>query len=218
MEVVYTRKTLCYERDQSREVVSQDTQWELCKMGKYLVSLLGLVASLGVAVPAHADMELVSLATGRCLGVQSANKTSGSKVVTYSCDGTLNQRWNQAGFWASPYVMFSRLTTRVLEQTLPGSPPQAGNRCLGLSGTNAQSLNCNVTSADPDHMGWWMDYAGDYTVGGISRHCATIKSKTAVTGPIKYLTGTGAQLAQAYLSTQIATPVGNTQIWCIIPH
>lgn len=188
-------------------------------MGKYLVSLLGLVAGLGVALPASADMEIVSLATGRCLGVKSASKTSGAQVVTYSCDGTANQKWNQVGFWPSPYNMYAHLTSRVLEQTLPGSPPQAGNRCLGLDGSNnGQSLTCNVNSTDPNHMGWWLDYAGDYTVGGISRHCMTIKSKTAVTGAIKYLTGSGGQLSQVYLSTQVGpSPIGNTQIWCQIP-
>lgn len=187
-------------------------------MGKYLVSLLGLVASLGISAPANADWELLNLNTGRCLGVQSASKTSGANVVTYSCDGTLNQRWIQSGFWSSPYNMFSHVRTRVLEQTLPGSPPQAGNRCLGLSGSNAKSVNCQNNSNDPDHMGWWVDYAGQYSVGGITRHCVTLKSKTSGTGPIKYLTSQGGQLGAVYIANQATVPIGGTQIWCIIEH
>jgi hypothetical protein len=184
----------------------------MIKMGKYVVSLLGLIAILGVSLPASADWELHSLATNRCLGVKSASKTSGAQVVTFDCDNTLNQRWNQVAFWPNPNAMFSHLTSRVLEQ-LPN--PQTGNRCLGLSGTAAVSVTCNLNAQDPNSVGWWIDYIGDRTIGGVVRNCVSLRSKTSTSN--KYLTSSGANLNQPTIQSQVEIPLGATQIWCIVP-
>ena len=187
-------------------------------MAKFALGILGLVASIAVVGTAKADYEFRSLSgqfggTDICLGIQSANRTSGAKVVVWTCDGSYNQRWNQTAFWTTD-ARFAHMTSRILEKPTATS----GNRCLGLNGSNAAvSLSCLLTDSDPNGDGWWADFNGWYNINvdGVSTStpCYSFKSKTN-TITWKYLTTSGASGNQPTLQNAITGTGWSQQVWC----
>jgi len=177
-------------------------------MKKLIIGFISLVGTSAVALPASADFTIRSRLTGKCLGVSGGNPNENISVVTYTCDGTLNQRWAQGAFWPSPNNMFSHILNRVNGAT-------STNRCLGLLGNNAVNAPCNNTSSDDNSEGWWVDYAGDFTIPGLTppQHCYTFKSKLNTSTGLD--TTTGQNNVQPTRSS-FSSPVTSDQMWCIV--
>jgi uncharacterized membrane protein len=144
-------------------------------MNKHIIGFMSLVGTLAAAAPASADFTIRSLLTGKCLGVASASTADGADVVTFTCDGTLNQTWAAGAFWPSPDNMFTHILNRVNGAT-------STNRCLALEGVStdqADNESCNNNSSDSNDKGWWVDYAGYFDVPGLDdpQYCYSFKSK-----------------------------------------
>jgi hypothetical protein len=177
-------------------------------MKKLIIGFISLVGTSAVALPASADFTIRSRLTGKCLGVASGSTLANASVVTYTCDGSLNQRWAQGAFWPVPNNMFSHILNRVNGAT-------STNRCLGLLNNNAVNAACSNNSSDADHKGWWGDYAGDFNIPGLvgPQHCYTFKSKISTSTGLDTTTGqNNVQPTRASFSS----PVGSDQMWCIV--
>lgn len=178
-------------------------------MDKFMIGLMSLVGTCAVVLPASADFTIRSRLTGKCLGVSGGSGVAGTSVVTYTCDGTLNQRWAQGASWPVPNNMFSHILNRV-------NGASATDRCLGLSFGNAVNAQCNNNDSDADQKAWWGDYAGDFTIPGLvsPQHCYTFKSKINVSTGLD--TTTGQNNIQPTRSP-FSSPVTSDQMWCIVP-
>jgi hypothetical protein len=177
-------------------------------MKKLIIGFISLVGTSAVALPASADFTIRSRLTGKCLGVASGSTLANASVVTYTCDGSLNQRWAQGAFWPAPNNMFSHILNRV-------NGAASTNRCLGLLGNNAVNAACSNNSTDADHKGWWVDYAGDFNIPGLvgPQHCYTFKSKIDTWTGLD--TTTGQNNVQPTRSA-FSSPVTSDQMWCVV--
>jgi hypothetical protein len=177
-------------------------------MKKFTVGFMSLLGTLAIAMTASADFTIRSQTTGKCLGVSSGSTAADAKIVTWTCDGSLNQRWAQGAFWPSPNNMFSHILNRVNGAT-------STNRCLGLTNGLAVNASCANNTTDADQKAWWGDYAGDYAVPGLggTQHCYTFKSKINIATGLT--TSNGQNGTQPTRST-LTSPLSSGQIWCII--
>ncbi|WP_437681487.1 RICIN domain-containing protein [Sorangium sp. So ce131] len=178
-------------------------------MKNLVIGFMSLVGTLAVAGTANADYTIRSLLTGKCLGVSGGSGVAGTSVVTFTCDGTLNQRWATGAFWPSPNNMFTHILNRVNGAT-------STNRSLGLSNSiSAVNASCNNNTTDTDDKGWWVDYAGDFAVPGLAglQHCYSFKSKINTSTVLTTSTGqNNVQPTRSALSGSLT----NGQIWCIV--
>lgn len=178
-------------------------------MKKLIIGFLSLAGTFAVAAPAYADFTIRSPLTGKCLGVSGGSGTAGTSVVTYTCDGTLNQRWAAGNYWPSPDNMFTHLLNRV-------NGAASTNRCLGLSTTlGGINASCNNSTSDPDEKGWWVDFAGMYSVPGLAgqQYCYSIKSK--LNPSLVLTTTTGENNVQPTLNL-VSGSLTNGQVWCVV--
>ncbi|MEI9942392.1 MAG: RICIN domain-containing protein [Pseudomonadota bacterium] len=177
--------------------------------GKFAVSLLGLVASLAVAVPASAtNFTMRNAKTGLCLGVQSANPADGTAVVTWDCDESTNQTWHEGEAFDGTGQYFhivNHLTS---------------NRCLGLNASSKLTNNfCNNDDSDNHNQGWWGSYIGDLTIPGETdpQHCFVFASYTNPFSQKVITTTADPRGNQPVIADSTFDPNNNKeQVWCLV--